>query len=550
MNNLNNLSDEQINGMIDYLQNILMERGGLKQEPPQNSNYSHNLEETNAQRTQATQENSESKEALLKAQSGQINYVKTRIIQGLKEKNSPFWDKPEIVANKERGHNALNGEAYCNLNDMLLDMEKNRLGFQSNAWVSLEEAKMLGASKEERDAIFKATQNKEISPVRLMFIKNKEPVPLVDNNGELVIDKNTKKPKHKQFAVIENGQKVFKPAYRDIEPQAQFKFVYNYNIEMFPSINKEKIKPLNLDKLSNYAYKTRLFHQKDYSQERRDKTNIIYEDLHRDLSPDNKNEALLERMRSYTLLKNEKYNQLANETKQQTQTRSQSQSYYQKKNKASSGIERQLIMIDKARKNLKDLKSIFLYWYEMFGSNDKSKDMMKAFMKDLAFAKDKNEVIKAQDNELVKEFMQELSSLSFKEQLEFYQTNRDYDPSLDNDENSSELLDAFTSSLENLEKQKINPIREQKRESGWQNNEDNKENSELEKAFEKDLSFSQSNPIPLDKKETSKEEKEEELESKEKEPKETLGFTHSLGVSVLRSRIEEAKNHFNEKKRL
>lgn len=70
MNNLNNLSDEQINGMIDYLQNILMERGGLKQEPPQNSNYSHNLEETNAQRTQATQENSESKEALLKAKSG------------------------------------------------------------------------------------------------------------------------------------------------------------------------------------------------------------------------------------------------------------------------------------------------------------------------------------------------------------------------------------------------------------------------------------------------------------------------------------------------
>ncbi len=166
-------------------------------------------------------------------------------------------------------------------------------------------------------------------------------------------------------------------------------------------------------------------------------------------------------------------------------------------------------MINKARKNLKDLKSIFLYWYEMFGSNDKSKDMMKAFMKDLAFAKDKNEVIKAQDNEFVKEFMQELNSLSFKEQLEFYQTNRDYDPSLDNDENSSELLDAFTGSLENLEKQEIAPIRDQKRESRLQNNEDNKENGEL---------------VPLDKKETSKEEKEEELESKEKEPKETLGF--------------------------
>ncbi|GAA7797625.1 hypothetical protein HpCOL178_08100 [Helicobacter pylori] len=161
-------------------------------------------------------------------------------------------------------------------------------------------------------------------------------------------------------------------------------------------------------------------------------------------------------------------------------------------------------MIDRARKNLKDLKSIFLYWYEMFGSNDKSKDMMKAFMKDLAFAKNKNEVIKAQDNELVKEFMQELNSLSFKEQLEFYQTNRDYDPSLDNDENSSELLDAFIGSLE---------------------------------------------LVPLDKKETSKEEKEAELKSKEKEPKETLGFTHSLGVSVLRSRVEEAKNHFNEKEK-
>ncbi|GHQ90341.1 hypothetical protein VN0411_11850 [Helicobacter pylori] len=44
MNNLNNLSDAQINGMIDYLQNILLERGELKQEPPQNSNYSHNSE--------------------------------------------------------------------------------------------------------------------------------------------------------------------------------------------------------------------------------------------------------------------------------------------------------------------------------------------------------------------------------------------------------------------------------------------------------------------------------------------------------------------------
>ncbi|MGN8434770.1 hypothetical protein ACR9LT_05290 [Helicobacter pylori] len=205
-------------------------------------------------------------------------------------------------------------------------------------------------------------------------------------------------------------------------------------------------------------------------------------------------------------------------------------------------------MIDKARKNLKDLKSIFLYWYEMFGSNDKSKDMMKAFMKDLAFAKDKNEMIKAQDNELVKLFMQELNSLSFKKQLEFYQTNRDYDPSLDNDENSSDLLDAFTDSLENLEKQEIAPTREQKRESGWQNNEDNKENSELEKAVEKDLSLLQSNPILLDKKETSKEE-EAELKSKEKEPKETLGFNHSLGVSVLKSRIEEAKNHFNEKEK-
>lgn len=205
-------------------------------------------------------------------------------------------------------------------------------------------------------------------------------------------------------------------------------------------------------------------------------------------------------------------------------------------------------MIDKARKNLKDLKSIFLYWYEMFGSNDKSKDMMKAFMKDLAFAKNKNEMIKAQDNELVKEFMQELNSLSFKEQLEFYQTNRDYDPSLDNDENSSELLNAFIGSLEKLEKQEIAPIREQKRESGLQNNEDNKENGELEKAFEKDLSLLQSNPILLDKKETSKEE-EAELESKEKEPKETLGFNHSLGVNVLRSRVEEAKNHFNEKEK-
>ncbi len=90
MNNLNNLSDAQINGMIDYLQNILMERGELKQEPPQNSNYSHNSEEDKAQKTPNQPDNSESKEALLKAKSGQINYLKTRIIQGLKEKKLAF----------------------------------------------------------------------------------------------------------------------------------------------------------------------------------------------------------------------------------------------------------------------------------------------------------------------------------------------------------------------------------------------------------------------------------------------------------------------------
>lgn len=60
-----------------------------------------------------------------------------------------------MVVNKERGYNVLNGEFYCNFNDMFLDMEKNCLGFKSNVWVSLEEVRMFGVSKEERDVIFK-----------------------------------------------------------------------------------------------------------------------------------------------------------------------------------------------------------------------------------------------------------------------------------------------------------------------------------------------------------------------------------------------------------
>lgn len=51
------------------------------------------------------------------------------------------------------------------------------------------------------------------------------------------------------------------------------------------------------------------------------------------------------------------------------------------------------------------------------------------------------------------------------------------------------MLNAFTGSLENLEKQEIAPIRDQKRESGLQNNEDNKENGKL---------------VPLDKKKLQK----------------------------------------------
>ncbi len=79
MNNLNNLSDVQINGMIDYLQNILLERGGLKQEPPQNSNYSHNSEEDKAQKNPINQIIQKAKKLYLK-----LNPVKSIILkQGL-----------------------------------------------------------------------------------------------------------------------------------------------------------------------------------------------------------------------------------------------------------------------------------------------------------------------------------------------------------------------------------------------------------------------------------------------------------------------------------
>ncbi|GAA9846348.1 hypothetical protein VN0596_14920 [Helicobacter pylori] len=43
------------------------------------------------QKTQSTEENSENKEALLKAKFGQINYIKTRIIQGLKKKKTRLF---------------------------------------------------------------------------------------------------------------------------------------------------------------------------------------------------------------------------------------------------------------------------------------------------------------------------------------------------------------------------------------------------------------------------------------------------------------------------
>lgn len=39
------------------------------------------------------------------------------------------------------------------------------------------------------------------------------------------------------------------------------------------------------------------------------------------------------------------------------------------------------------------------------------------------------------------------------------------------------------------------------------------------------------------------------MESKEKELKEILGFNYFLGVSVLRSCVEEVKNYFNEKEK-
>ncbi len=79
MNNLNNLSDAQINSMIDYLQNILLERGGLKQEPPQNSNYSHNLEEAKVQKPNQLKRIQKAKKLYLK-----LNPVKSIILkQGL-----------------------------------------------------------------------------------------------------------------------------------------------------------------------------------------------------------------------------------------------------------------------------------------------------------------------------------------------------------------------------------------------------------------------------------------------------------------------------------
>lgn len=184
-----------------------------------------------------------------------IEKIKTNTIvtiaTSIKEQKAPFL-KNQNAANMQRAYNATTGMPFSGINSLMLDIKKAEMGYENNQWITLQQAKMLGANEQE---INMAKENWQKNAVSIHFIQKKEAVPVYSN--EPYLDENGKQITKKdgslafKFATDENGKMIYET--KDIEPVLRRENLYN--IDNFPSIDRNRLKELNVEKEQKHIYR-------------------------------------------------------------------------------------------------------------------------------------------------------------------------------------------------------------------------------------------------------------------------------------------------------
>ncbi|BAM33240.1 DUF1738 domain-containing protein [Helicobacter cinaedi] len=178
------------------------------------------------------------------------------IAKSIKEQYAPFF-KHHSADSFQRAYNPSTGNSFEGLNSLMLDIKQAEKKYPSNEWISLNDAKFLGAKLEEINAIKENWQDKA---VKIQYIQKNEyvnvlkkdeqgnPIPLLDKDNNQRIGKNGE-PLY-QFEMVTQkdakGNAVINPKtnepYLKIktelvplkEPKLQTELMYN--IAEFPSL--------------------------------------------------------------------------------------------------------------------------------------------------------------------------------------------------------------------------------------------------------------------------------------------------------------------------
>ncbi|AFI06510.1 ArdC-like ssDNA-binding domain-containing protein [Helicobacter cetorum] len=235
-----------------------------------------------------------------------IDNLVIEIASAIKGGYAPFSQNQQA---KSHAHNALNGVAFNGLNDLILDIKQAQGNYSSSAWISLSDAKKLGADERELDFIF---NDKSIPRAKIPIVKTKEEIPVfaldnqgnripyldyqgnqrMDSNGNPMFQFELEPILDKKGNLAINPQ-TNEPYYKiktqtiDIEPVLEFKYLYN--VDVFQSLDRNKIKPLN----PNYDKRAMLF----------DKENKIKSPIFQDLQS-KLYEGVSQKIKDYIVAKN------------------------------------------------------------------------------------------------------------------------------------------------------------------------------------------------------------------------------------------------------
>ena len=198
--------------------------------------------------------------------------IEIGILRAIKNQNAPFFHNKK-AEDMPRAYNVSNGMPYKGLNSLLLDIKKEEFSYENNQWISLDEAKTLGASADElqnfKDNWRENYANKAVkihypqtTETKYVFKRdeNGNKIPKVDDKGNIkyLKDKETGKYVIKddekvvlyevemKKVITKNGKEIDVKVTEKVPlPEPKFRTELLYNVDEFKTIDRSKFKELN-----------------------------------------------------------------------------------------------------------------------------------------------------------------------------------------------------------------------------------------------------------------------------------------------------------------